>query len=150
MLVLVLMLNLVIPVFAQTTTLTTTVPDSYLLHLEIQGEGKVAVNDVIYEKSADILVPRNTVITLTLYPKEGYHINGIVYNGDRISADSNNSATLPNLTEETFLKIKFSPISTTPTTGDSSNPLLRLMLFIISLMSIVFLIGNRKNMFLNK
>ena len=144
MLVLVLTANLAIPVFAQTTTLTTTVSDAYPLHLEIQGEGKVAVNGVMYDGSTDISAPRNTAIAITLYPNEGHHINSVVYNGKKITADSNNSVTLPNITEESSLKVEFSPTSSIPTTGDSSNPLIYLLLFTFSAVALVLLIGIRK------
>jgi len=144
LLVLVLMANLAIPVFAQTTTLTTTVPDAYPLHLEIQGEGKVAVNGVIYDKSTDISAPRNTTIAITLYPNEGHHINSIIYNGEKIAADSNNSVTLPNITEESSLKVEFSPNSATPTTGDSSNLFLYLSLLVFSGAALVLLCFLRK------
>ncbi len=139
LLVLVLMANLAIPVFAQTTTLTTTVPDAYPLHLEMQGEGKVAINGVIYDKSSDISTPRNTTIAITLYPKEGHHINSIIYNGEKIAVDSNNSVTLSNITEESSLKVEFSPNSSTPTTGDESNPILYLTLLVCSGVALVFL-----------
>lgn len=145
LLVLVLMANLAIPVFAQTTTLTTTVPDAYPLRLEIQGEGKVTVNGVIYDKSTDISVPRNTAIAITLYPKEGYHINSILYNAEKITADNNGSVTLPNSSEESSFKVEFSPNSSTPTTGDSSNPVLYLMLFVCSAVALVFLCFIKKS-----
>lgn len=139
LLVLVLMLSLATPVFAQTTTLTTTVLDAYPLHLEIQGEGKVAVNGMIYDKSTDISAPRNTAIAITLYPKEGHHISSIIYNGEKITADSNNSVTLPDITEKSSLKVEFSPNSSTPTTGDSSNLFLYLSLLVFSGAALAFL-----------
>ena len=142
LLVLVLMLNLAIPVFAQTTTLTTTVPDAYPLHLEIQGDGQVAVNGVIYDRSTDISAPRNTAIEITLYPKEGHHINSIIYNGKRITVDSNNSVTLQNITEESSLKVEFSPNSTTPTTGDNYSLLFNALILVLSgvcLLAMVYL-----------
>lgn len=150
LLVLVLMVNLAIPVFAQTTTLTTTVPDAYPLHLEIQGEGKVAVNGVIYDKSTDISAPRNTAIAITLYPKEGHHINSIIYNGERITADSNDSMTLPNITAESYLTVEFSPNSSPPTTGDSSNPVLYLMLLVCSGVALVVLCFLKKGVLSDK
>lgn len=150
LLVLILMVNLAIPVFAQTTTLTTTVPDAYPLHLEIQGEGKAAVNGVIYDKSTDISAPRNTAIAVTLYPKEGHHINSIIYSGEKITADSNNSVTLPNITEESSLKVEFSPNSSTPITGDSSNPVLSLLLLVCSGVALVFLCFMKKGVMSDK
>lgn len=132
MLVLVLMANLAIPVFAQATTLTTTVPDAYPLHLKIQGKGQIAINGVMYDKSTDISAPRNTAIVITLYPKEGHHISSIMYNEKKIAVDSNNSVTLPNTTEESSLTVEFSPNSTTPTTGDRSNLFLYLSLLVFS------------------
>ena len=144
LLVLVLMLNLAIPVFAQTTTLTTTVPDAYPLHLEIQGDGQVAVNGVIYDRSTDISAPRNTAIEITLYPKEGHHINSIIYNGKKITTDSSDSVTLQNITEESTLKVEFSPNSSTPTTGDSSNLLLYLTLLVCSGVVLILLCFLRK------
>ena len=144
LLVLVLMLNLAIPVFAQTTTLTTTVPDAYTLHLAIQGDGQVAVSGVIYDRSTDISAPRNTAIEITLYPKEGYHVNSIIYNGKKITADSSDSVTLQNITEESTLKVEFSPNSSTPTTGDSSNLLLYLPLLVCSGVALILLCILRK------
>lgn len=149
MLVLVLMVNLAIPVFAQTTTLTTTVPDAYPLHLEIQGEGNVAVNGVIYDKSTDISVPRNTAIAITLYPKEGYHVNSIIYNGEKIAADNNGSVTLTNITEESSLKVELLPNSSTPITGDSSNLFLYLSLLVFSGAALVLLCFLRKRNVVN-
>lgn len=149
LLVLVLMLNLAIPVFAQTTTLTTTVPDAYPLRLEIQGEGQVAVNDVIYDRSTDISAPRNTAIEITLYPKEGYYINSIIYNGKKITANSNNSVTLQNITEESSLKIEFSPNSSAPTTGDSSQLLLYLTMLVCSGVALILLYFLRKRYVVN-
>ena len=149
MLVLVLMVNLAIPVFAQTTTLTTTIPDAYPLHLEIQGEGKVAVNGVIYDRSTDISAPRNTAIAITLYPQEGHHIDSIIYNGEKITADNNGSVTLPNITEESSFKVEFLPNSSTPTTGDSSNLFLYLSLLVFSGAALVLLCFLRKRNVVN-
>lgn len=149
MLVLALMVNPVITAFAQTTTLTTTVPDTYLLHLEIQGEGQAAVNGVMYDNSVDILAPRNTAIEITVYPKEGHRINSIMYNGKKIIADSNNSVTLQNITEESFLMVEFSPNSSAPTTGDSSNLLLYLTLLVCSGVALTLLCLLRKRIFVS-
>lgn len=144
MLVLVLVINLGIPVFAQTTTLTTTVPNSFPLHLEINGEGQVLLNGVYYDTSVDISVPRYSEIVITLLPKEGYHISHIFYNGSKVDMTDSMTVSLPVLAKESTVSIGFLKTSTSPVTGDNSKLLLLLSLLIVSGIGLVVLFLLRK------
>lgn len=54
----IIVMLLPVTVWAQETTLTTVVPSSHTLHIEVTGEGTILVDGVAYIKTVDISVQR--------------------------------------------------------------------------------------------
>ena len=134
------------PAYAQTTTLTTTVPGSVLLKLEIQGEGTVLINGVVCDISKEIDVLKNEDVAISFYPKEGYIIDYIVYNGEKILLDNGGSVVLPCVSDSGSLEVVFQQKATAPTTRDNRKPILYLAVFMFSFIMILiqFSLKDRK------
>lgn len=137
------------PVAAATnsTTLTTTVPKTVPLLLEMTGNGSVTVNGVNYTQSGTIEIPRNSSIELLMTPDIGNNIKSVVYNGfDYTKEAKAGKITLPAMTEEATLSVCFFEIKTTPQTGDTCSPLWLafLMLFALSGMITTLILSKKR------
>ena len=110
------------PVAAATnsTTLTTTVPETFPLMLELSGNGTVTINGVAYTQSNLIDIPHNSNIELLIVPDAENDIKTVVYNDCDYTKDTQNGKlTLPPITGDATLRVGFSKSSSIPATGDS-------------------------------
>lgn len=127
------------PVVAATnsTTLTTTVPKTFLLQLDLTGNGTVAVNGVAYTRSEKIEIPRNATIELQITPDAGSVIKSVIYNGcDYTKEAKNGKLVLPVIAGEVMLCVSFTTIVSSPQTGDNCSPLYLTLLMLCSLVGI--------------
>lgn len=135
------------PVAAATnsTTLTTTVPETLPLVLELSGNGTVTINGVVYTNSGTIEIPRHSTITLQITPNTNNEIKSVVCNGIDYTKDvKEGTLTLPAITESVTLGVSFAEIASSPQTGDSNCPFLWMLLMLISLVGIVVILLVKK------
>ena len=130
------------PVAAATnsTTVTTNVPESFPLLLELSGKGTVSISGVAYTKSGTVEVPRNSALELRITPDAENEIKSVVYNGfDYTKEAKNGKLTLPAITGEAKLCISFAETASIPATGDPYYFVVLYLaaLMVISLMGIV-------------
>lgn len=128
------------PVAAATnsTNLTTTVPETFPLMLELSGNGTVTVNGVAYTQSGTVEIPCNSIIELLIAPDTGNDIKSIIYNGfDYTKEAKTGKLTLPAITGEAKLCVSFAEIASTPQTGDPYSPLCLTLLMFLSLTGMI-------------
>lgn len=112
-----------------TTTITTTVPDTHTVTLEIGEHGSVTTDGTAYTGTQEIQIKRLSEQKYTITPDKGYQIDTVSYGKtgsmETVSLDSNNTYTAPALNEDGFiLKVTFqaSPDSSAGgTTGSSGS-----------------------------
>ena len=125
---------------SSSTTLTTTVPRTDPLLLELEGNGAVTINGVNYTQSGTIKVPHNSSIELLITPDTGNNIKTVTYNGHDYTTEAKNGKfTLPAATAEATLYIRFSATALTPETGDPHyfTLLYYIALMVVSLISMI-------------
>ena len=114
-----------VTVWAQETTLTTVVPSSHVLHLELTGEGAVVVDGVTYTQSADIQIQRKSRPEISLQITDGNKVKSVLWGGEDITASiSKGSWTMPEVIEDVMLTVTFEKTSSAPQTGEVSQPTL--------------------------
>ena len=125
-------------VWAQETTLTTVVPSSHLLHLELTGEGAIVVDGVAYTQSADIQIQRKSRPKISLQITDGNKVKSVLWGSEDITETiRKGSWTMPEVTEDVTLTITFEQTSSTPQTGDASRPDLWFIIAALSLIGII-------------
>lgn len=130
---------------ATSTMLTTTVPETLPLLLELSGNGTTTINGVAYSQSETIEIPRHATIVLQITPSVGNKIRSVVYNGIDYTKDvKEGTLTLPAITESVTLGVSFAEIASSPQTGDSNCPFLWMLLMLISLVGIVVILLVKK------
>ena len=117
-LVLIVML-LPITVWAQETTLTTVVPSSHTLHIEVTGDGTITIDGVAYTQTADVQVWRQHRPEISLQIADGYKIKTVLWDGDDVTAAFQSGKwTAPEILEDAVLTVVFEGPSDIPQTGD--------------------------------
>lgn len=109
---------------ASTTELTTGVPDSVSLHVEITGKGTVTVGEERLSKTGTISVKRHQPFVIYLKPKSGYRVTAVYLNGEPVLTSlKNGKLTVDELNLDGILSVTFSKVaSSTAGKGDASNP----------------------------
>ena len=128
------------PVAAATnsTTLTTTVPVTFPLKLELSGSGTVAINGVAYTQSATVEITRNSTVEVQITQDAKNVLKSVVYNGhDYTKEAEKGKIVLPVITGKTTLCVNFTEIISSPTTGDPYSPLSFVLTLLLSLMGII-------------
>lgn len=148
-LVLLAALTLVIcfPVAAATnnTTLTTTVPGTIPLLLDLTGNGTVTIDGVGYTQSDTIKIPKNPTVKLQITPDAENDIKSVIYNGQDYTKEAKNgNLTLPPITGEAILCVSFTKTSSTPQTGGPYSPLYLIFLMYLSLTGMITVLSFRK------
>ena len=127
-----------VSVWAQETTLTTVVPSSHILHLELTGEGAIVVDGVAYTQSADIQIQRKSRPEISLQITDGNKVKSVLCDSEDITENiSKGSWTMPEVTEDVSLSVTFEKTSSTPQTGDASRPDLWLTIAALSLIGVL-------------
>lgn len=123
-----------VTVWAQETTLTTVVPSSHTLHIELTGEGTIIVDGVAYTKTADIQVQRQRRPEISIQAANGSKIKTVLWGSEDITAAFQDGKWIaPEITEDAVLTVTFEKISNTPQTGDSFHPVSWFGLLIFSM-----------------
>jgi hypothetical protein len=127
-----------VTVWAQETTLTTVVPSSHILHLELTGEGTIVVDGVAYTQSADIQIQRKSRPEISLQIADGNKVKSVLWGSKDITeAIKKGSWTRPEVTEDVAMTVTFEKTSSTPQTGDASRPDLWFIIAALSLIGII-------------
>ena len=127
-----------VTVWAQETTLTTVVPSSHILHLELTGEGAIIVDGVAYTQSADIQIQRKSRPEISLQITDGNKVKSVLWGSEDITeAISKGNWTMPEVIEDVSLSVTFEKTSSTPQTGDASRPDLWFTIAALSLIGMI-------------
>ena len=127
-----------VTVWAQETTLTTVVPSSHILPLELTGEGAVVVDGVAYTQSADIQIQRKSRPEISLQITDGSKVKSVLWGDEDITeAIRKGSWTMPEVIEDVSLSVTFEKTSSNPQTGDASRPDLWFIIAALSLIGII-------------
>ena len=154
-LMLILILSAALPpkAYADTSgTQVITVSIPCTVTLLIGEHGAVQVNGKSYTGDTSIHASVGTVLTYTLLPDAGYHLSILTYDGNIVTGSVKDGAyAAPALTGHAELKVTFvkqtEPLSasSTPKTGDESDPGLWLALMLASGAGLLALLEKRKN-----
>lgn len=133
--------------WAQETTLTTVVPSSHILHIELIGDGTVIVDGVAYTKTADIQVQRQCRPEISIQAADGSKIKTVLWDGENVTETVTNGKWIaPAVTEDVVLSVTFEKIGSIPQTGDCFHPKLWFVLLILSVLGLaVFFCTARKH-----
>ena len=127
-----------VTVWAQETTLTTVVPSSHVLHLELTGEGTIVVDGVAYTQSADIQIQRKSRPEISLQITDGNKVKSVLWgNEDITEAIRKGSWSMPEVIADVSLSVTFEKTSSTPQTGDASRPDLWFTIAALSLIGMI-------------
>lgn len=134
--------------WAQETNLTTVVPASHTLHIELTGNGTVVVDGVSYTQAADLQVQRHSKPEITVLAADGSKIKTVLWGNEDVTVNFQNGKwTMPEVTEDIILSVAFEKISSTPQTGDAFDLNLWASLLIVSAFGmIICLLSIKKKM----
>ena len=123
LLFLVLMIALLpVSVWAQETTLTANVPSVHTLHIDLTGNGRIVVDGVPYETTADIQIKRYSTPAISAIPDSGWELESVSFdNRDITEQIQNGTFTCSEMCDDAELIVVFEAQSSTPQTGDNSN-----------------------------
>lgn len=139
LLFLVLLVGLLsVSVWAQETTLTANVPSVHTLHIELSGNGKIVVDGVPYEKTADIQIKRHGVPTISFTPDSGWELESVSLNGQDITSEfQEGTFAFPEMCDNSELTVVFEAISDIPQTGDKLNIKILYLVMLLSVIGIL-------------
>lgn len=142
----IIVMLLPVTVWAQETTLTTVVPSSHTLHIEVTGEGTILVDGVAYIKTVDISVKRQQMPEISVLTAEGSKIKTILWGSQDVTAAFQDGKwTAPEILNDAVLTVTFEKISNTPQTGDNIYLEFWIALLIFSMLGFtVCLLGYKK------
>lgn len=103
------------------TTLTTTVPESFTVKVEISGNAYLLIGETKYYNGDILSVPYGSSVEFRLFPGTGLHPYSVKLNGQAIQNDINSGKYVtPQIKSDSVLTIS-SVSSITPATGDPSS-----------------------------
>lgn len=147
LLFLVLMIALLpVSVWAQETTLTANVPSVHTLHIELNGNGRIVVDGVPYEKTVSLQIKRHSVPEISVIPDIGWKLESVSFGGKDITEQiQNGTFTCPEMCDNAELIVVFETQSSTPQTGDKTNiEILSLVMLLSVLGMILCMVAHRK------
>ncbi|MBE6981730.1 MAG: hypothetical protein E7437_05345 [Ruminococcaceae bacterium] len=134
-----------VTVWAQETTLTTVVPSSHTLHIEVTGNGTIVVDEVAYTKTADVQVQRQHRPEVSIQAANDSKIKTVLWGSEDITAAFQDGKWIaPEITENAVLTVTFEKISSTPQTGDSFHPVSWFGLQTFSMLGLAVCLRKRK------
>lgn len=110
--------------FASETILSTTVPSSFTLQIEINGHGNVEALGQEFTESGNIRIERNKSVELIFTPDENYHIEKVRFNDKDITDNlQDNRFAIDELEKDSVLSVVFAEKqeSGISKTGDSTE-----------------------------
>ena len=133
-----------VTVWAQETVLTTIVPSSHTLHIDVAGEGTILVDGVAYTKTAEAQVQRHHTPEISILTVDGYRIKTVLWGDEDVTAAFRNGKwTAPKIVDAATLTVTFeqSPI---PQSKENPCPYLWLVLLILIILVTVICLLRRK------
>lgn len=122
LLLLLLLASLTLCVFARGTTLTTHVPGTYTLRVELSGSGSIRVNGTLCAQTTALELAEASTPEVALTP--GSRLQAVFFNGEDVTARfESGKLVLPALRSDCVLRVVFAPADT-PATGDAAGRLL--------------------------
>lgn len=113
---------------ADSTVLTTSVPTTHRIILDIGNGGSVNGLRGLNESRAD----RHSKVVFEIKPDSGYAIKSVLSNGENVTAEVRDGRfVIESLEADVVLKVTFQSL-TSPRTGDNSNLLLWSALLLMS------------------
>ena len=109
-----------ITVWAQETTLTTKIPSSHTLHIDIAGNGRVIVDGVPCKQTGDLQIQRGTTPQISVKSADNAVLKSAYLNGIDITQELRKGTySIPEMCFDTKLTVVFETVPGTPQTGDS-------------------------------
>ena len=134
----VLLLPLSIIVKAQETKLTTVIPSTHTLTIEISGKGSVSVDGTQYIKTTEIQISRLAAPLIEIKAAYDYQIDSVLFNNENITRKlSGGKWTMPAMITDATIQVEFEPANGIPATGDTSNICLWLLLLLIASIGLI-------------
>lgn len=131
-------------VWAQETVLTTIVPSSHTLHIDVAGEGTILVDGVAYTKAAEAQVQRHHTPEIAILTADGYRIKTVLWGDEDVTAAFRNGKwTAPKIVDAATLTVTFEQILT-PQTEETLCPYLWIVLLVLIALVIVICLLQRK------
>ena len=81
-----------VSVWAQETTLTTTVPAVHTLHIALNGNGQIVVDGFPYEQTADIQIKRHSTPEISVIPDSGWKLKSVSLDGQDVTTEFQSGA----------------------------------------------------------
>ena len=126
-----------VSVWAQETTLTTTIPTVHTLHITLNGKGQIVVDDVPYEQIASLQVKRYNTPKISVIPSNGWQLQSVFLDGQDITTEvQNGTFLLAEMCNDVTLTVIFETQISTPQTGDQSNIEIIYLLILLSVIGI--------------
>ena len=108
-----------ITVWAQETTLTTKVPSSHTLHIDIAGNGEVVVDGISCKQTGDLQIQRGATPQISVKPADNAVLKSAYLNGIDITQELRNGTyKMPQMCLDANLAVTFEAAPGTPQTGD--------------------------------
>ena len=105
--------------YAQETTLTTRVPSSHTLHIDIAGNGEVVVDGIPCKQTGDLQIPRGTAPQISVKPADNAMLKSAFLDGIDITQELRNGTyKMPQMCLDANLAVTFETAPGTPQTGD--------------------------------
>ena len=131
-----------VTVWAQETTLTTNIPSVHTLHIELTGNGKIVVDGVLYEKTADIQIHRHSIPVISIEAENGWKIKSASFNNQVITEQIKSGRfAFPEMRYDAELIVVFEAQGGTPQTGDKSNIEILFLLMLLSVIGMILCVG---------
>ena len=136
-----------ISVWAQETTLTANVPSVHTLHIELTGNGRIIVDGIPYEKTADIQIKRHSAPAIFANPDSGWKLESVSFGSKDITEQiQNGTFTCPEMCDNAELIVVFETQSSTPQTGDQSNIETLYLLMLLSVIGMLLCVTAQRKM----
>lgn len=104
---------------AQETTLSTKIPSSHTLNIELVGNGRILVDETIYTQTESLEIKRGTSPKITFLSTDGAIVKAVFLDGEEITEDVlSGTWSMPPLCFNAELKVVFEFVPNTPQTGD--------------------------------
>lgn len=134
---------------ALATELSTNVPGTVSLRVEITGSGTVSVGGEHLSLTGTVTVKRHQPFTVTLSPRQGYRVTAVKLNGRSVfHLLRNGELTVDDLNLDGVLSVTFSKTANSqngsnPKTGDP-YVVPAMATAMISMMALVFMLSRKK------
>ena len=107
---------------AGVTSLTTVVPGTVLLDIDISGRGTVEINGSIYHGGSQITIPRNSPVAVIVTPDSGWSLWTIRLNGQTLAVNGTSCQLCIDLDSHLVVSfVESGSENKPPQTGDSGH-----------------------------